>query len=135
MTQLEKIDNTEIRPSEFEAPTGIAERTPFRLTTGHLALFLLGLFSISVIAFITIARSVQISAVTPVLTDPDKLISQSADIKIRSWIKLPLGNRVLILPGTHQVEVSAEGFQPLDQELVQIATNKSNFPYCVCPVS
>ena len=117
MTQLEKIDNTQISATDFEAPTGIAERTPFKLTGGHLALFLLGLFSISVIAFITIARSVQISAVTPVLTNPDQLVNQAANVKISSWIKLPLGNRVLILPGTHKVEVSAEGYQTLNQDL------------------
>jgi len=117
MTQLEKIDNTQISASDFEAPTGIAERAPFKLTSGHLALFLLGLFSISVIAFITIARSVQITAVTPILTTPEKVVSQPAEVKISSWIKLPLGNRVLILPGTHKVEVSAEGFQTLNQEL------------------
>lgn len=117
MTQLEKIDNTQISASDFEAPTGIAEREAFRLTRGHLALFLLALLSIAVIAFITIARSVQISAVTPVLTEPNELVSQPANVEISSWLKLPLGNRVLILPGTHPVKVSAPGFQTLDQDL------------------
>jgi len=80
-------------------------------------LFLLGLLSISVIAFITIARSVQISAVTPVLTAPDEFVSQPAEIEVSSWLKLPLGNRILILPGTHPVKVVADGFQTLEQDL------------------
>ena len=117
MTQIEKIDDTQISPIDFEAPSGIAERAAFRLTSGHLILLLVGFLSIGVIAFVTIARSVQITTVTPVLTSPDEVVSQPADVKISSWIKLPLGNRVLILPGQHQVKVSAEGFQEIDQEL------------------
>ena len=90
MTQIEKIDDTQISPIDFEAPSGIAERAAFRLTSGHLILLLVGFLSIGAIAFVTIARSVQITTVTPVLTSPDEVVSQPADVKISSWIKLPL---------------------------------------------
>ena len=48
---------------------------------------------------------------------PDQLLQQDADISLHSAIKLPLGNRILVLPGDHKVSLTAPGYQSLDQTL------------------
>lgn len=112
------VANAAIGAADFEAPTGKQQQRPdFKLTPVHLALFVLALFCVAFIAFISLAKSIQITAVTPNLTKPQEMLLQTADVSIATKFKLPLGNRVLVMPGSHTVSLRAEGFQNVDQTL------------------
>ncbi len=101
--------------AKFEAPTDQAAAPTFRLTAGHVALAIFALACLVFIGFISLAKSIQVTAVTPNLNKPDELLLQTAEIDVATTLKLPLGNRVLVLPGSHQVSLNAEGFQSLTQ--------------------
>ena len=109
--------NTSLDAQSFEAPKQEVERITFRLTFGHIGLILAGLLCLVFIAFISLANSVQIYAVTSNLNKPEELLLQDAEITIHSKIKLPLGNRTLVLPGKHKVSVVADGFSQIEQTL------------------
>lgn len=117
MTKLEQFNNTQIEAAPFEAPSGRAEVESFTLSRGHWMLFFFALVCIAFIAFITLARSVQVSAITPILVKPDTYSIQPAQIAIDTSLKLPLGNRVLLLPGKHSVTLQADGYQTLTHDL------------------
>jgi len=117
MNEIEKLDNALIDAVEFEAPSGEVEVVKFKLTTFHFVLLLLALLSVLFIAFISFSKSIEVRAVKRDLAKPDQFLRQAADIQIATKLKLPLGNRVLILPGKHNVSISADGFEPIDQEL------------------
>ena len=109
--------NDAINAQKFEAPKHAAVESSFSLTYAHIALILFGLVCLLFIGFVSTARSIQIYAVTPNLNVPDQLLQQDADISLHSVIKLPLGNRILVLPGDHKVSLTAPGYQSIDQIL------------------
>ncbi|NNC98661.1 MAG: PEGA domain-containing protein, partial [Gammaproteobacteria bacterium] len=117
MTKLDQIDNTAIPVKEYQAPTGVVATRSFSLSRGHWLLIGVALASLLFIFFISIARSIQISAVTASLTDPEQMTAVAADIEIDSRIKLPIGSRVLVLPGTHTVTARAPGFKSATQNI------------------
>jgi formylglycine-generating enzyme required for sulfatase activity len=117
MSELEKFDNTQIEASEYEAPSGELARESFKLHRGHWLLFAFALFSVSFIIFISLAKSVEIRAITPVLSKTSSFVPQAAEVRIGSSIKLPIGNRVLLLPGLHTVKMTATGFADLEHTL------------------
>lgn len=109
--------NVAIGAGDFEAPGNEPQRASFRLSPTHVGLFVLALLCLTFIAFITVAKSIQIKAVTPNLNKPEELLLQPADVVVATKLKLPLGNRVLVLPGDHEVSLSADGFQTVTQTL------------------
>ena len=117
MAEFEKFDNTVIQAKEFDVPTGKVAVQRFKLTPLHGVLMVFALIVLCFIAFITLAKSVQINAVALDLASPNKRVTQQASISIKSALKLPIGNRVLVLPGSYEVAVNAKGFQPLKQQL------------------
>ena len=117
MNDLERFNKKHIAAADFEAPTGPEVVKRFSFTPMHGVLVLLALLVLLFIGFISLARSVQINAVTADFSNPGQLVRQSASISIDALIKLPLGNRILLLPGDHPVSISAEGFQPLNQNV------------------
>ncbi len=117
MNEIEKLDNTPIEALDFEAPSGEIEVVKFKPTAFHFVLLLLALLSILFIAFISFSKSIEVRAVKRDLSKPDQFLRQLADIHIDAKLKLPLGNRVLILPGKHMVSITADGFEPIEQQL------------------
>ena len=117
MTKLDNVDNSAIAAAEYQAPTGQQQRAKFKITRAHWGLFVIGLVSLVFIAFITFARSIEVRAIVQDLNNPDKFFALPADKHIDTWLKLPLGNRVLILPGSHDVSLQADGFAPISQAL------------------
>lgn len=117
MNKIEKLDNTRIDALEFDIPSGEIERSSFTLTTVHFVLLGFGLLCLLFIAFITFSKSIEVRAIKRDLNNPNKYLSQAADISIDATLKLPLGNRVLILPGPHQVSAQAAGFVGVEQTL------------------
>ncbi len=111
------LNNAQISAAEFQAPTGEIAVTRFKLTAAHFGLFFIALLSLLFIGFITFARSIEVRAIKVDLSDPAKFFAQSAEINIDTMLKLPLGNRVLLLPGEHRVRLAADGFTPVDQSL------------------
>ncbi len=109
--------NAAINVAEFQAPGGQQQTASFSFTSVHAGLILLALLCLLFIAFITLTKSIQITAVTPNIKKPEELLLQTADISIATTFKLPLGNRVLVLPGEHTVSLRAEGYQDLDQTI------------------
>ena len=119
MSEIEKLDNALIDAADFQAPSAdnLNQGQAFKLTRGHWALIAAGFLCLVFISFITIARSVEVSVVTPSLKDPKLLLPQKAEVKIGNWIKLPIGNRVLVLPGDMPVSVSSEGFTTINETI------------------
>ncbi len=111
------LQNSSIGADNFELPDVQSEGPRFRFTASHFGLMILALMCLVFIAFISIAKSIQIVAVTPNLNNPEELLFQPAELQIDTSIKLPLGNRVLVLPGEHRVSLSAEGYQDVTQTL------------------
>jgi len=120
MSKIEQLDNALIDAADFQAPElGANDQSngSLRLTRGHWALIVVALLCLLFIGFISVARSVQITTVTPSLNNPDTLLPQQADVEIANWVKLPIGNRVLVLPGLMNVSVEAEGFTSTDSSI------------------
>ncbi len=117
MTEINTKPNTVIVSESYEAPSGVVQGERFRFTSSHALLLAIAIISLAFILFITIARSIQISVVTPSIEQPEKMLSHAAQLKIRSWVKLPIGNRVLVLPGKLPVSGGAVGFENIDQVL------------------
>ncbi len=117
MNKIEKLDNARIDAVEFDIPSGEIETQSFKLSAMHFVLFGFALLCLLFIAFITFAKSIEVSAIKRDLNDPNRFLSQAADISIATRLKLPLGNRVLILPGSHTVNVEADGFTSVSQTL------------------
>ncbi|GHA11833.1 hypothetical protein GCM10008090_22030 [Arenicella chitinivorans] len=117
MTKQPDLNKLKISPTAYQAP-GAASREPrFRITVTHIALLAIAGFILAFIAFITLAKSIEIRAVSADLKDPQRMVWQPADVHIASWLKLPLGNRVLVLPGAYEVRIDADGFVPLSQSI------------------
>ena len=117
MNKIEKLENAKIQAAKFEAPSGKLEVQKFRLSTLHCVLFGLASLCLLFIAFISFSKSIEVRAVTRDLNNPSDYLAQSADISIITRLKLPLGNRVLILPGWHSVNIQADGFIAVEQQL------------------
>jgi len=117
MSSFEKFDNTPISPTEFEAPSGELTTPGFKFTKGHFVLMAVGFLAMLTILFLTLARSVEIRAVAVNLSNTDEFFPIPADIDIEGLVKLPLGNRVLMLPGSRKVNLAAEGFTPSVQTI------------------
>jgi formylglycine-generating enzyme required for sulfatase activity len=117
MNKIEKLDNAQIEPIKFDAPSGEIEVQKFRLSTIHFVLFGLASLCLLFIVFISFSKSIEVRAITRDLNDPSRYLGQAADISIATALKLPLGNRVLILPGAHSVSIQADGFSDIQQQL------------------
>jgi len=117
MSRLEQLENVVIEPLAYQAPSRDAQAAPFRFARGHWFLFGLALLCVLFITFITVARSIQVTAFTANLSKPDERLLVPAEIEIQSWIKLRIGNRVMVLPGSHQVSASATGYVPVVQSI------------------
>ncbi|MFT5572199.1 MAG: sulfatase activating formylglycine-generating enzyme [Cryomorphaceae bacterium] len=117
MNSPEQFDNAQIEASEYEAPSGQLARESFELHRGHWLLFAFALLSVSFIIFISLAKSVQVRAITPMLSKPNSFLPQAAEVQIDSRVKLPIGNRVLLLPGQHKVKMTAVGYADLEHSL------------------
>ncbi len=127
MSKLDQLSNQAIEPQAFEAPSGAIAAEKFRLTAGHWALIGLALLALMFMAFITLARSIQIVAVTPELEDPNSLLPQAAEVEIEALFKLPIGNRTLVLPGSHALKVSSPGFVTVEQNIEVERDRHQNF--------
>lgn len=123
MNSLERFDKTKVSAANFDAPTGQQEVVRFRVTLMHVLLILFGFLVLLFIAFITFARSIQVIAVTEDFVTKGQLVRQPAQIDLDALLKLPIGNRLLILPGEYPVSVQADGFRTLNQRL-QIANDR-----------
>jgi len=117
MSKFEKLDNAVISASSYEAPSGNESRGEFKITRAHLVLMLVGALLLCFIGFISLARSVAVTAITADLNKPTEFYAQPANVAIDATLKLPLGNRVLVLPGNYQVELSSDGFETNRQTL------------------
>ena len=134
MTRLQQPANTAITAADFRAPTGIVETQPFRLKRGHWLLMVVGSLCLLSIVFLTVARSIQITTVTPVLTDANQIIPQNARVELNSMVKFPIGNRVLVLPGQHHVAAHADGFQSTQQDITVGSGRHQKFELVLAPL-
>lgn len=110
-------NNSAINPSEFSAPSAAHSTRKFNFTVAHFAFGVVGLISVLVVSFISLATSVEVRAIERNLNKPTKFIALNADISFDSLIKLPLGNRVLLLSGQHKVTATAEGYESISRSL------------------
>jgi formylglycine-generating enzyme required for sulfatase activity len=124
MKEFEKLDNNQIDATEFDIPSGELERQRVRLSGVHFVLLGLGMLCLLFIAFISFSKSIEIRAVKRDLNVSGQYLPQAANINIDSLLKLPLGNRVLILPGSHRVRIQAEGFTDIEQ-LLEVGADRN----------
>lgn len=127
MTKLEQLDNTPISAADYQAPTERQAEPRFVLTRAHLFLASMAILCLLFIVFITLARSVQVNAITSQLETVGKQDAtgrnavkyqpQAADIDVSGFLKLPIGNRMLMLPGTQTALVTANGFESVEQKI------------------
>lgn len=127
MSKLDQLQNQAIEPQAFEAPTGVIEVEQFRLQTGHWVLIGLACLALLFMTFITVARSIQIVTVTPEIDNQAAMLAQPADIEINAFIKLPIGNRTLVLPGAHSVTAKASGFVTTERSIEVARDRHQNF--------
>lgn len=109
--------NPAIHPSEFSAPNTESISKKFRPTKGHVALVIVSLISLLIVIFISLARSVDVRAIEKNLSKPGEYLKLNANITYASSLKLPLGNRVLLLPGQHKISLSIDGYQSVERIL------------------
>ena len=117
MSTLKPLDNTVISAAEYQAPSSADTKQRLRLTRSHWALIIAAIVCIAFMSFISVSRSIIINLVTPSLTEADSFTPIEADFELDNWLKLPLGNRLLVLPGSSNITVTAKGFQALQSEL------------------
>ena len=117
MAKIKQLNNSTINAKEFIAPSDEAQELGNSLKFGHWILIVLGILCLLFIAFISIARSIQIDVVTLDINSQDKMVSVEAEVEILSLLQLPIANRTLVMPGNHQITVSADGFETNEQKL------------------
>ena len=117
MDKPELFNNTEVIARDFKVPGGSITKQSPRFKSGHWLLLLLGALCLMFIVFISLARSIQLTALTIVPGKTSETVIADAKLTISSLIKLPIGNRILLLPGKHVVDVQAAGFHPVNQEI------------------
>jgi formylglycine-generating enzyme required for sulfatase activity len=102
------------RPSPFEEPQTVSE-APLRRRS-NFALAVGGLIAIGllIIVYLMLARTVSVTA------NSTHLILQSD-----SLLEINLGNRLLLLPGEHRIEVSAAGFHPQAFDIILTTAEKN----------
>lgn len=127
MSQLDPLSNQAIDAQDFDAPTGVVAVESFRMGKVHWLLLALAAVVLAFMAFITFARSIQINVVTPTLEDPEVFLAQKARVSVDARIKLPIGNRTLVLPGKHIVRASANGFIAAEQNITVERDRHQNF--------
>lgn len=124
VTKLEQLNNQAIAPSDFQAPNGQVQRQRFKMTPIHWALIMIGFVSLLFITFLTASKSIELRAISPSLTDPEKFVTQPASVSISAFLKIPLGNRILVLPGSYTVQLEAQGFVSTTQQ-VQVSEQRN----------
>ncbi|MFT4628974.1 MAG: sulfatase activating formylglycine-generating enzyme [Arenicella sp.] len=134
MTKLDQLSNAALNPADYQAPTGAVETTRFSLSRGHWILIIVGLLCVIFISFITLARSIQINIVTPNVSKPDQLLLVPSSLQLGSWLKLPIGNRILVLPGKHSLVASASGYQTTSQSIEVLLDRQQKFDIVLTPL-
>jgi len=109
-----ELQNSVIKPADYEAPTRRPDGPTFKITPMHLLLALLGMLCLLFIIFITVARSIQIETYSVDVENPNQIVTQPATISIDTSFKLPIGNRFMVMPGQLAYTASAPGFKTVN---------------------
>ena len=107
-----KDSPSSLRAADYQPPrAGGVAQSSWQLGWQHLALIsaiaVLALF----VLFLIFARSIQVTAQADNLLEGEPRLTLDADVDLDSWLKLPIGNRFLVLPGSHSVDVTVPGFK------------------------
>jgi len=134
MTQLNDLNNKVIKPAAYEVPSQMVVAPKFKLTILHCVLFILATICLTFIVFITVARSIQVNAYTFDVKTSDNRVAQVADIKLEGWLKLPIGNRFMMLPGEKKMTASAPGFIAVKETLTVTDERYQEFDILLSPL-
>lgn len=134
MTLLDQLQDAVIKPAEYQIPTKPQREPVFKFTLGHWLLALLALLSILFILFITLARSVQVITYTVDVERPDSVLLQPSKLEIDSKLQLPIGNRVMVLPGEYDIVVTAQGHQVYQETLSVAGERYQQFDITLIPL-
>ena len=134
MSLLEELQNAVIKPADYQTPVESKPKPLVELTLGHWLLALLALLCVLFITFITLARSVQITSFTVDLENPDSLVAQASQIEIDALLQLPIGNRVMVLPGDYQLIAAADGYQTYSETLSIASERYQQFDITLIPL-
>ena len=134
MALLEELDNVVIQPTEYKGPKKQQKAPILKLTLTHWLLVLIALLSLLFIAFITLAKSVQITSYTLDVENPDNALLQQAEVSIDALLQLPIGNRVMLLPGDYPVLIEAKGHHPYADTLNVLNERYQQFDINLTPL-
>ncbi|GAA5315379.1 MAG: PEGA domain-containing protein [Candidatus Pelagadaptatus aseana] len=109
------MDTNNKRPSPFETPLPESDKSPRRRSNFALAVTGMIAIGLLIIAYLMLARTVSISANAP------NLFVQSD-----SLLEVNLGDRLLLLPGKHRIEISAPGYRNQSLE-IELTTAEKNW--------
>ena len=107
-----KDSPSSLRAADYQPPrAGGVAQSSWQLGWQHLALIsaiaVLALF----VLFLIFARSIQVTAQADNFLEGEPRLTLDADVDLDSWLKLPIGNRFLVLPGSQSVDVTVPGFK------------------------
>ena len=134
MTQLNDLNDKVIKPAAYEVPGQVAAAPKFKITIVHFVLFVLAVLCLAFIGFITFARSIQVNVYTLDIQNPDVRHAQVANIQLEGWLKLPIGNRFMLLPGEKKFTASAPGFITLQDSLTVVDERYQQFDVLLSPL-
>lgn len=113
-----ELSNKTILASNYQVPNSAAPSSSFKLSAAHVALGFIAIISALIILFVTLSRSVEVRAIEQSLTSPETYLPLNANVTFASIIKLPLGNRVLLLRGEHEVSIELDGYQAIKRTII-----------------
>ena len=99
-------DNEAIKPAKFEPVTATASKPAISIRKGSIAIASLLVFFSAIAWFLLTAKAVYID------TNP-----KESSINIDGGLQFKLADRYLLRPGEYELDISQEGYYPLEQEL------------------
>lgn len=118
VTPAAYADKDRIEPARFEPAKPSSGKMPLRLRTGTAVIFIALISSALLAWYIVTGKAVYIE------TDP-----AGAEIELSGGFKLKLADRFLLRKGSYQISIFAEGYHPLNREL--IVTEEQNQHYSI----
>ena len=101
------VDNIQsIKPVDFQSPDQLPPEEKRRLKPIHFAIAIAILIASMVLYFVLYAKAVVIQTNT-----------ENSIVKVSGGISFPLGESYLLLHGNYDVEINAEGYYTLNEEL------------------
>jgi formylglycine-generating enzyme required for sulfatase activity len=112
------IGSAPIEPVDFTPVDGSTRKKPVRLNRALLASVVALLLATPVLYFLFFAQSIAVKSIPP-----------SEEVSVSGGFILPLAERYLLLPGIYKLEMSHNGYYPLQQRIEVTADKGQEFEF------